>query len=111
VLLIDAGGEVVISATDAGNWSGEGVGSPARVSSFGVGSSLEPRKLTVITAFLAPLEMDNRRYKRGSLFDQSGARGTEKNSFLAVSPPRLRLTCAKFARNLGKKSTIINSNA
>jgi len=46
--------KVVISATDAGNWSGEGVGSPARVSSFGVGSSLEPRKLTVITAFLAP---------------------------------------------------------
>lgn len=43
--------KVVLSATDAGNWVAEGVASPARVLSFTVGPSLEPRKLVVNTVF------------------------------------------------------------
>jgi hypothetical protein len=43
--------KVVLSAADAGNWPAEGVSSPARVLSFTVGSSMEPRKLVVNTVF------------------------------------------------------------
>jgi hypothetical protein len=42
---------LLVSATDAGNWVGEGVGAPARVVSFVVGPSVEPRKLIVTTVF------------------------------------------------------------
>jgi hypothetical protein len=40
---------LLMSAADAGNWVAEGVSAPARVVSFIVGPSVEPRKLVVTT--------------------------------------------------------------